>query len=706
MKFVVYVLLNCLLSASLCNGLSIGKRYPKPRNTNARHRSNTRTTALHLARGYATPYFSNDDSNMERESSLDRPTQTLLQLPQTPSIPSKPTILVLGATGRIGRLIVSALMECDADITVLAHVRNYEKAMHVLYDYHDNTDDGLKNYKTYSQRRNYALVNRGSKSSGPQLKIIEGDLVSEKDVLKAQLKVQRRTLFWKKLLFFKKTQHLIFQDDDMIEIEYPASFSSSQPSNATTLTTTTAPRETFQATLAEETLHDAITQSTIIISALGTVRYTNILTDFILKPWRIFQKDVSSWCADKKHPYYVCFQTTQKILKMAEMEQLRRNEILSSLQKEDDAEKSNVPLRPGQASPQHLLQDKIKIIRITDLAVTNKPYGFDTIVTNLVRSLIFRYQQMSENILRMSRIVDTVVLRPGDLIQEERNTTTTSLQVSSTGEVPRPAKVSRSDVAAVAVAAALTKLDLQNADTTSSNPKKQKTKADNNNTPNGHINNNNQEVLDAILQQQQQQQREAHHLTLGMRWVSETLQPEPQGFQKDGHKDANAAMKAVLIKESKKYKRKRRMEWKKLNNYRRLQELKLQQQSEEEGQEGILTSFTSLLSDVILTSQTSTLLTKKKRRSWLKQRKLRKVKPYGFFVALPVYTMLIWMVTSIVNVCFITSPQRHITGRKMWKFGIRQLSMLMVLLKQILVRGSKGVGVGSIGRSSGSILAL
>ncbi len=76
----------------------------------------------------------NHDEN-SGSSERERPTQTDTQLPETEREPTKPKILVLGATGLIGRRVVQQLLSQEhLEATVVAFVRDYDKACRVLYD--------------------------------------------------------------------------------------------------------------------------------------------------------------------------------------------------------------------------------------------------------------------------------------------------------------------------------------------------------------------------------------------------------------------------------------------------------------------------------------------------------------------------------------------------------------------------------------------
>jgi hypothetical protein len=105
---------------------------------------------------------------------------------------------------------------------------------------------------------------------------------------------------------------------------------------------------------------------------------------------------------------------------------------------------------------------------------------------------------------------------------------TTSLQVSHTGYVPFPARVSRDDVASLAVAAAMFQT-----------PRYQ------------------DDVEDTIITTNQ----EAFHYTLACRWVGQHLDPfPPQGVMALGSKDATTALRRTLKVIEKNERRKRALE--------------------------------------------------------------------------------------------------------------------------------------------------
>jgi len=95
--------------------------------------------------------------------------------------------------------------------------------------------------------------------------------------------------------------------------------------------------------------------------------------------------------------------------------------------------------------------------------------------------------------------VPTVVLRPGGLAEDERDTNTTNIQVDVSGKLPYPGRIDRTDVAALAVAAV-----------TLSKP----------------------ELLPSKL-------------TLACRWCGTGVKPRPQGTKEDGYTTASECLTAV-----------------------------------------------------------------------------------------------------------------------------------------------------------------
>lgn len=299
-----------------------------------------------------------DGSERERERSPERPTLAETELIGPPAVPSKPKIVVLGASGKIGSLIVRQLLEMThLDITVVAFVRDYDKACRVLYD--------------------DVLVARATRKKGPQLQIVVGDLVPSEELPGF---VDEDEELWAQTA----ESAAKFYGNDVEQYDNR----DMQPG-------------------VNEALQESIKGCTAIISCVGAVRPTNLWSDYLAIPvWRLFRHDVSGWCKDPKHPYYVHYSSTRKVLGFAEREQLRREASAAVFAEEDETQPKEIP--------------RIRFVRISDLCVTQKPWDFIPLVTNALHSMVFRYQDMTERLLEESKVLDTVILRPGDLVDDER----------------------------------------------------------------------------------------------------------------------------------------------------------------------------------------------------------------------------------------------------------------------------------------------
>lgn len=414
-------------------------------------RVKTPAEPLFLARRWKTPLdedFAAEEFQVRIAS--DRPTQTMTETPEPPTVPEKPKIVVLGASGKIGRLVVRQLLDSGVDATIVAFCRDYDKACRVLYD---------------------DLLVLKAQPKGPRLQIVEGDLVPPEEL----------------------PGHFDKEHEDWLDRSSSA---------ARFYGTSIADYDNGADDTSNEALEEAIKGSTCIISCVGSVRPTNLWSDLLARPLlRLLRVDVSSWCADCRHPYYVHFATTRKALALAEREQLRRQTAAADDEADDEAEP--IP--------------RIRFIRISDLCVAYQPWHFISVLTNALHSMVFRYQDMAEKILEASPLIETVVLRPGDLVDDERDVNTTSLQVNIDGKVPSPARVGREDVAALVVAAAM--FDAQD--------------RDENDRP--------------------------FHYTLACRWAGRQMDPyPPQGCMSQGLPDAQSAMQTALRNIRRREKRQRR----------------------------------------------------------------------------------------------------------------------------------------------------
>jgi len=331
------------------------------------------------------PYDDNagDDESTERERNTERPTQTRTELIRPAIGPSKPKILVLGATGKIGRRVVQTILDMShLDVTVVAFVRDYDKACRVLYD---------------------DLLVSNSRKKGPKLQIVQGDLIRPEE-LPGYRAVDDDDEEEEQAWFQKAESASVFYGNSVKDYDNRAEHQD----------------------IPDEALEDAIRDCTTIISCVGSVRPTNFWTDIMARPlWRLLRKDVSGWCSDPRHPFYVHYQTTRKALNLAEREQLRREAAASCQDEENGDDDKEIDVVP-----------RIRFIRVSDLCVSQPPFHFVPLITNILHSMVFRYQDMAEKTLEASALIETVTLRPGDLVGEERNVNTTTLQVDPLGSVP------------------------------------------------------------------------------------------------------------------------------------------------------------------------------------------------------------------------------------------------------------------------------
>lgn len=468
----------------------------------------------------------------------DRPTQTSFESLGPKSIPSKPKIVVLGATGRIGRQVVKQLLELKGiQMTIVAFVRDYDKAIKVLYD------DLLVTHGD--------VVIQGNKR-GPTLQIVEGDLVPLEELPGYVADDTDDEVVWKeKAESASKFYGNKIQDYDNRDLLPDIN----------------------------EALEEAIRDATTIINCVGSVRPTNLWTDVLARPFvRLLKADVSGWCQDAKHPYYVHYASTRKALGYAESEQRRREAAAITL-----AEVEGLDLK-------EMFVPKIRYIRISDLCVEYNPWDIVVLGTNILQSCVFRYQEMAERILQESSSVETVILRPGDLVDDERDVNTTSVQVSSSGRVPSPARIGREDVATLAVASA--------------------TFATQNRT---------EEDGKALIS------KEPFHYTFACRWVGQELDPYPaQGRKQDGHHDAIVEFRRSLRDIQRKTQLKER----------------LQQQQNINGKGKALKRDPSSSSKEMITSMAQ--------RLGQRQHALLRSKPHGICTAFAIYMLLALAVKTML----------------------------------------------------------
>lgn len=258
-----------------------------------------------------------------------------LQYKTSPSKSEQKPILVIGATGQIGRIVVKELLK--QNLPVRAFVRDYDLACEVFSKYID--EGGME------------LVSRGRGSGNTNLlTILEGDLVPEE----------------------------ASEDDDY----------------------------------GYEALESALQGCGTIITCAGTVRNSR-LSDYF-PPTRIWKKDVTKWCRDRRHPYYVNYVGMKKMMEFVKAEINRREKKRELKEQQSSRSFSETSTDPSE--------DVFTIVRISDLNTALPPWSMITVVVNLARSMVFRYQEMAEQVLirESSEKIKTVILRPGDLLDDER----------------------------------------------------------------------------------------------------------------------------------------------------------------------------------------------------------------------------------------------------------------------------------------------
>ena len=367
----------CLLH--LVNRFSIGlagysanrrRGYPRPNSNNQKRK------ASFLASGSLTCHFadrrmymrdesfdSKDSSNyslqrdeliqpvrqfIDLDAESDRPTETLAAQPEAEIMPSKPKIVVLGATGKVGRLVIRQLLESSElqhGATVVAFCRDYDKACRVLYD---------------------DLVVANAQRRGPKLQIIQGDLLSRDDVYASSDDDDDSILF----------------EDDVDENEWLQRARSAAAFYGTSVTdyNDDDDKDKSSSDDGNQALRDAISSCSAIISCVGSVRPTNAWTDYMVRPlFRLLRKDVSDWCSDERHPFYTSYISTKKAVEIAEEEQKRRESAFSLF---DGSGEHN------QEEESRVGPPRIRFIRISDLCLDQKPWHFVPLLANAFHSMV------------------------------------------------------------------------------------------------------------------------------------------------------------------------------------------------------------------------------------------------------------------------------------------------------------------------------
>lgn len=356
-------------------------------------------------------------------------------------------MLVLGASGRVGRSVVEGLLA--AGRPVRAFVRDLDRA-EVLFAAHLDAPDA----------RGRVLARRGRP---PLLTLVEGDLTAADD------------------------------DDDERNLA----------------------------------LENAVRGCDAVVYCAGTVRSTTWRD--MCPPWRPATTDVTRWgCHDRTHPYFVHYRATADLLRIVEDEVGRRDRADEEERERRRVREQRLGMRSEEAEEEES-GSTFTIVRVSDLCVSLPAWAPVAMTINLLRSMTFRYQAMTDRLLAnaSSDRLRTVILKPGEFTDEERDPETASLQISSTGVLPSPALVSRADVAELAVAVALGDHGAV------ARRKGRRELGDASGRRRGS--DDEEEVLPPL----------PPFTELAVRWVGEELSPQPQGRRRQGHRDAAACWRAL-----------------------------------------------------------------------------------------------------------------------------------------------------------------
>jgi hypothetical protein len=379
--------------------------------------SSMTTSSLHVAGGM----YEEEPIKKPKPRALMEPpvTETVLETQKSPPKSLPPKIVVLGSTGKVGRRVIRQLMALDTDMTIVAFVRNYDRACDILYD--------------------ELIIERTSK--GPKLQLVVMDLVPPSYVAR----------------FKPESEKEDDEDDENDEEEYSVSASRFYKNDIKEYDYRASKQDDALDLDPYLPLKDAISNATAVISTVGTIRTTVPFIDYLLKPWRIFLSP-GKWCQDPKHPYYVNYMVHKIVLQYAEEAQRQRNREVR-LWNNNQKRKASKESQKNDDDSKQKKNDKIRVVRISDHCVANPAYGLVNVVTNIFRSLVFRYQEKCEKLLSSSTLVDTIILRPGDLVDDIRNQTVTTMSISTDGKLPGPVHVGRDDVASLATLAAISDLE-------------------------------------------------------------------------------------------------------------------------------------------------------------------------------------------------------------------------------------------------------
>ncbi len=394
---------------------------------------------------------------------------------------------------------------------VIAFVRNKQKLDTVLYNEEDLV---LGNYLVDNNNNDSSSNNH---NVGPRLHVVVGDVIARTDVYRGTFETREETI---QLNEWVGKAHEFFSEKGWIRTNNNNATNSTSSSSSSSINSlqdeNQINKDVQMIEAGNEALEEAISGATIIISCLSSLhRYSNLWTDYIRVPFlRVFRQDVSKWCADSTHPYYIHYLSTKKILEVAEREQVKRDaynelererllleeqirrgrkklmgeeeeegfesEIAAGLRKKRSSNRRKqlrrnydylvagedaVELPTNGITPSST--DRIKFIRISHSMVGRNPFRLVSIVTNVLRSQVTRFEFLGENLLKESKLIDTIILRPGDEVTDiERDSNNTLLQLCIDGDVPTPnlGLIGRDDIADLAVVAALTKTSLDDDD--------------------------------------------------------------------------------------------------------------------------------------------------------------------------------------------------------------------------------------------------
>lgn len=168
----------------------------------------------------------------------------------------------------------------------------------------------------------------------------------------------------------------------------------------------------------EDTMRAAVQGADALISVSGVSRFSKF-TDWIF-PWRnTFFFPGKTTPNDRQHPYYANYLAQQKLIE--------------------------------------LLQEQNKnatFVRLTGLALAYPAFHPISLLFNTLLSISNRYNTLCEQALYDSQL-NYVVLRPGGLSDQQRNITSTNIQIDASGKLPLPGRIGRQDLASLAVGAAL-----------------------------------------------------------------------------------------------------------------------------------------------------------------------------------------------------------------------------------------------------------